>query len=339
MSLKEIAKMSGASVATVSRVLNRPDYMCRDEAMRERIWEYARKLQYVPNTAARQLKNGRAAEAKPLRADVFLTRFQTLEEDAFFKELYDILREILLERQCHLGQVFTLNNMIERSQKLSSVSKGGSANGLILLGKCPPELLPFLKRQYENLVGIDRNPTSFDYDEVFCDGAEAAQTAMDYLISLGHRRIAYIGDCSYEARYIGYHQSLMAHSLPLEYSNIYPTGQTRQEGRQAMQAILEKETKPTAIFCANDSTALGVLDVLKGRRKKGYLPSVISIDDIREAQSAEPSLTTINIPKRELAHHAVLLLLDRIGGGHRENVRMELPGRLLVRESCSYCAQ
>ena len=50
-------------------------------------------------------------------------------------------------------------------------------------------------------------------------------------------------------------------------------------------------------------------------------------------------LTTINIPKREMAHHAVLLLLDRIAGGHRENVRIEMQGRLIVRESCSYCAQ
>ena len=104
-----------------------------------------------------------------------------------------------------------------------------------------------------------------------------------------------------------------------------------------MNLILEKKERPTAIFCANDSTALGVLDALKAHRGKGYIPSIISIDNIREAETVSPMLTTIDIPRREMVHHAVCLLLDRIEGGHRENVRIEMQGRLVVRESCSYC--
>ncbi len=340
MSIKEIAKRSGASVATVSRVLNQPDYVCRDKELQERIWEAARELDYIPNHAAQQLKRGQSAQQAHRQIDVFLTRFQTLEEDIFFKELYEVLREILLQRQCVLHRLLTLPDMISRSKNLSRAHPSDqSPDGLVMLGKCPPELLPFLKKQYQNLVGIDRNPTSFDYDEVFCDGSQAAEMAMDYLISLGHRRIAYIGDCSYEARYIGYHQSLMAHKLPLDYSNVYPTSQTRQEGQQMMSVILGRAERPTAVFCANDSTALGVFDALRTQRKKGYVPSIISIDNIREAETTSPMLTTINIPKREMAHHAVSLLLDRIDGGHQENVRIEMQGRLVVRESCSYCAR
>ncbi len=339
MSLKEIAKRSGASLSTVSRVLNRPGYICRDRELQARIWEAAEELEYIPNLAAQQLKSGQNEGKAQRRIDVFLTRFQTLEEDLFFKELYEILRETLLRRQCVLHRLLTLPDMISRAKNLSPARRLETApDGLIMLGKCPPELLPFLKKQYQNLVGIDRNPTSFDYDEVFCDGSLAAEMAMDYLISLGHRQIAYIGDCSYEARYVGYHQSLMAHKLPLNYSNVYPTSQTRQEGRQMMNLILEKQERPTAIFCANDSTALGVLDALKGRRGKGYIPSIISIDNIREAETTSPMLTTIDIPRREMVHHAVSLLLDRVAGGHRENVRIEMQGRLIVRESCSYCA-
>ena len=105
-----------------------------------------------------------------------------------------------------------------------------------------------------------------------------------------------------------------------------------------MRLILEKEERPTAVFCANDSTALGVLDALKTKRKKNWLPSIISIDNIREAETTTPMLTTIDIPRREMAHHAVALLLDRMDGGHRENVRLEMQGRLIVRDSCSYCA-
>ena len=338
MSLKEIARLSGASVSTVSRVLNQPDYRCSDPALQNRIWQLARELNYTPNSAARALKTGHT-EKKSLCVDIFLTRFQTLDDDIFFRELYDVLQEKLLKNQCHLRHLLTLPDMIKRSGELSAFPRKDTPDGLIILGKCPSELLSFLKKQYQNLVGIDRNPTSFDYDEVFCDGSLAAQTAMDYLISLGHKKIAYIGDCSYEARYIGYHQSLMLHKLPLDYSNVYPTLQTRKEGSQAMSLILEKPIRPTAIFCANDSTALGVLDTLKSSRQKHYHPSVISIDNIREAEHTSPMLTTINVPRQELAHHAVMLLIDRINGGHRENVRIELPGKLLIRESCSYCAE
>lgn len=62
------------------------------------------------------------------------------------------------------------------------------ADGIILLGKCPAELISTLQNHYHNIVGIDRNPTNFDYDEVICSGTTAAVTAMNYLISLGHKK-------------------------------------------------------------------------------------------------------------------------------------------------------
>lgn len=340
MSLKEIALRCNTSVSTVSRVLNRPDYRCAEPELQEKIWECARQMKYLPNAEARNLKLGTQRQpAKPMTVDVFLTRFHSLDADIFFKELYSVLQEELLANGCHMGRLFTLPDITQRYDNLSPMeAKNASADGLILLGKCPPELISFLKSQYQSLVGIDRNPTNFDYDEVICSGTAAASAAMEYLISLGHKKIAYIGDCSYEARYIGYYQALIAHKLPLDHANIYPTGQTREEGHQTMEAILKKPSLPSAIFCANDSTALGVLSALKKSRRKKYVPSVISIDNIREAEMTSPSLTTIDIPKKEMSHHAVKILLDRIGRGHKEHVRIELPCRLIVRESCSYAS-
>lgn len=340
MSLKEIARRCGTSVSTVSRVLNHPDYHCADRNLQEKIWECARQMKYLPNTAARNLKLGASLEPEKARTvDVFLTRFHSLDADLFFKELYDALQEELLQNGCHMGRLFTLPDITQRYKDLRSMqARGPSADGMILLGKCPAELISFLKNQYQSLVGIDRNPTNFDYDEVICSGTAAASAAMEYLISLGHKKIAYIGDCSYEARYIGYYQSLISHKLPLDHANIYPTSQTRAEGYQMMEIILRKDSLPSAIFCANDSTALGVLAALKKSRRKKYVPSVISIDNIREAEMASPSLTTIDIPKKEMSHHAVKILLDRMERGHREHIRVELPCRLIVRESCSYAA-
>ena len=299
----------------------------------------AQEIRYTPNTAAQTLKSGISlarTEEKTMTFDIFLTRFPSLSQDLFFSELFEFLKKELLRQQCVIGKFLTLpevTSMLNEKSSFSATDK--HADGIILLGKCPSELISPLQNHYHNIVGIDRNPTDFAYDEVICNGTNAAITAMNYLISLGHKKIAYIGDCSYEARYIGYYQSLISHSLPLDYSNIYPTSQTREEGMKTMELILQRDSLPTAIFCANDSTALGVFDCLRHRRKKGYVPSIISIDNIRESEQTKPMLTTIDIPKEEMAHHAVKLLLDRIHNGHNRAARIELPCKLLVRESCS----
>ena len=78
------------------------------------------------------------------------------------------------------------------------------------------------------------------------------------------------------------------------------------------------------------------LNALKTNKKRGYLPSVISIDNIYPSQKTTPMLTTIDIPKKEMAHLAVTLLTDRRNGKHRENIRIELPCRLVERDSCTY---
>ena len=307
MSLKEIARIAGTSVSTVSRVLNQPDYKCKNPELESRIWAAAQEIRYTPNTAAQTLKSGISlarTEEKTMTFDIFLTRFPSLSQDLFFSELFEFLKKELLRQQCVIGKFLTLpevTSMLNEKSSFSATDK--HADGIILLGKCPSELISPLQNHYHNIVGIDRNPTDFAYDEVICNGTNAAITAMNYLISLGHKKIAYIGDCSYEARYIGYYQSLISHSLPLDYSN--------------------------------DSTALGVFDCLRHRRKKGYVPSIISIDNIRESEQTKPMLTTIDIPKEEMAHHAVKLLLDRIHNGHNSAARIELPCKLLVRESCS----
>ena len=103
-----------------------------------------------------------------------------------------------------------------------------------------------------------------------------------------------------------------------------------------MRSILHTgNSLPSAIFCANDATAIGVLKDLKQHKKRGYMPSVISIDNIAASEKTSPMLTTINIPKKEMAHLALNLLLDRKENGHSEIIRLELPCRLVERESCT----
>lgn len=358
MSLKKIAEKAGTSVATVSRVLNHPEHQCHNPALKNRIWNAAGELGYTPDIAARNLRMGVSTKQNPFTVDIFLTRFDSVQTDAFFDELLQLLRKELMENNCVLGSLLTsvdissLNQSMQMSpeipyrtqEKLTIEKKMNTSafittkkdTGLIVLGKLSEENLRTLRMRYDYIVGIDRNPTNYLYDEVFCNGATATEIAINHLISLGHHSIAYIGDCNYESRYIGYYQTLLTNKLPLNHNHIYPTNQSEEEGYWAMCRLLEQKDRPSAIFCANDTTALGVLRALKNTKSKQYKPSVISIDDIEAAKQAKPSLTTISIPKQEMGHLALTLLLDRRMGGHTENVRIELPCHLIKRESCDY---
>lgn len=333
MSLKRIAELTGASVSTVSRVLNQPDYHCQNEKLGQKIRQAARDLNYVPNASARNLKKGEPDEATVFSVDILLARFHTIEADAFFEEVYRHLETELLQQNCKLSQILTVPDIarIENEQARTR------SQGIIILGKCPASLVDVLHRRYRGVVAIDRNPSEYMMDEVVCDGAKAAQTVVEYLCSLGHRTIGYIGDCNMEARYTGYYESLLRNKLPLNYDHVVSTGQTREEGYLAYEKLMNLSAPPTAVFCANDVTALGFLQAMNeknGRKKKQvYAPAVASIDDIEQSVRVSPMLTTVHIPKEDMVHLAVLILRDRLLGSHREILRIELPCHLMIRES------
>ncbi|MBQ8662916.1 MAG: LacI family DNA-binding transcriptional regulator [Eubacterium sp.] len=361
MSIKKIAALAGTSTATVSRVLNQPDHRCHNKELADKIWNIAKELNYTPNASARALRCGKEKTERPFVVDIFLTRFDSMDQDAFFQEIYQNLKEELLENGCVLGEVLHAKDVItlgqetrfslhipykttsklqaEQQQHPLAFVEEKNNTGLIILGKCQSNLIPILKKRYRCIAGIDRNPTEYEYDEVVCNGTTAAEMAVEYLLSLGHTNIAYIGDCTYESRYIGYYQTLVNHRIPLNHSNVHPTDQTKEAGYGAMKKILTGTELPTAIFCANDTTALGVLQALKEHKKRGYVPSIISIDNIKASEKTTPMLTTIHIPKKQMAHLALLMLLDRKWEKHEERIRVELPCRLVERDSCTFCVR
>ena len=102
-----------------------------------------------------------------------------------------------------------------------------------------------------------------------------------------------------------------------------------------MEKFFQSDDMPTGIYCANDISAIGMLKCLNKFRNRYYMPSIISSDDIQEAQFTRPMLTTVSLPKEDMGKFALYLLLDRMKGGHSGIVRMELEGRLMIRNSCS----
>ncbi|MCR5666495.1 MAG: LacI family transcriptional regulator [Eubacterium sp.] len=345
-SIKEIAKMAGVSPSTVSRVLNQPDYKCRDSAARDRIWKAAIEMHYSPNQAARNLRLSNAQDAhKTYYLNVLMTRSAAKQPDPFFSELLHIIESEIHNHGHILTNVYHMPDFSDdrRCARLNLPQlveelyeqNDRQNNGLIVIGRCNQTVLELLRKKYKNLISINRNSTNYAIDEVLCDGEKVAEMAIDYLCTLGHTNIGYVGACYGEARYRGFQKALASHGLYLDPAFIQETHQTEREGFFAMEHFLQAESRPTAIYCANDITAIGMLKCLNGYRNLPYRPSIIASDNINQSQFSNPMLTTIALPKEEMGKFAIQLLLDRIKGGHESIIRMELEGRLLVRNSCS----
>lgn len=351
MSIKKIAAMTGTSASTVSRVLNNPDYKCSDPGMREKIWRAAMELNYTPNEAARNLKKGsRSQESRHYFIEILITRVDGIHADPYFEEQLRAVETQIHENACILSNVWyqpvfsdeskcssprTVRTLLAELKEESS----GSADGLVIIGKCCASVLSELGKQYKNIVAINRNSSDGLIDEVTCDGRKIASLAVGHLLCLGHKKIGYVGKVRGESRYKGYCEMLHEHSAELYPEYILEIRQTEPEGYRAMQQILAMEDPPTGIYFANDITAIGALKCLSEHGSMLYHPSIISSDDIEEGQFSKPMLSTVHLPKESMARFAMMLLLDRIRGAHREVTRIEMSGKLMIRSSTGRAAE
>ncbi len=346
MSIKKIAEKAGVSPATVSRVLNNPNYKCSVSGLRDKIWKTAIEMNYVPNEAARNLKKGVSAkQEKTWYINILMTRTDSSTTDPFFAELLRVIESEIHDKNCILSKVWYMSVFSDdrkcRRENLDWLIDGmydeaeGKRDGLIIIGRCNKEALKKLNKKYKSVVSVNRNSTNYEVDEVLCDGKKIAAAAVEYLISLGHKNIGYIGQCHSEDRYNGYLETLKKHNLDVIPEYVIETKQTEAEGYEAMEKFFQSDDMPTGIYCANDISAIGMLKCLNKFRNRYYMPSIISSDDIQEAQFTRPMLTTVSLPKEDMGKFALYLLLDRLKGGHSGIVRMELEGKLMIRNSCS----
>lgn len=336
--------MAGVSASTVSRVLNNPSYKCSSEAVRTEILKAARELNYIPNEAARNLKLGAVQQSKIRYISILITRASESEIDPFFTELIRMVESEIYKNVCILSQVWyrpAFSGEMGKKEELQAQADEIFANqkqrvdGLVIIGKCNKMAIQQLRKHCKNMVSVNRNSTNYEIDEVLCDGRKVAALAVEHLIHLGHREIGYVGDCQNEARFRGYQETLEKYNIVPDESNIFQSRAREEEGYKIMEKIIQRYDAPTGIYCANDIIAVGMLKCLNRYKNRYYNPSIISSDDIREAQYTNPMLTTVHFSVEEMAKFALFLLLDRISGGHKSAIRLELECSLIIRGSCS----
>lgn len=339
MTLKEIAVEAGVSVSTVSRVINKSSKSPASQQVQDRIWEIVRRTGYTPNSNARQLKMGNpAAPAGASRSIACLfARVHEAETDTFFASLARSIEKEAFKHGYIVKYTFTAFDI--HDPNIFRLISDNHVDGVAVLGRCDKHLLKFLKQYFRYVAYTGLNNLDAKYDQIVCDGYQAAITAMEHLLKLGHTRIAYVGETSSEDRYRGYCTALAEAGLSFCRELVSDESLSPEGGYHGTDRILKKGITVSAFFCPNDATAIGATRAVKEHGLS--IPediSLISIDDIDTAQYLTPMLTTIHIPVEEMGQMTAKILIDRIEGGHTLPVKVNLPYYIAGRESCGECS-
>lgn len=336
MTLKEIASEAGVSISTVSRVINKSAKCPASKDVQDKIWEIVRRTGYTPNHSARELKLGGAEHGHTRSRSIacMFARVSDTATDLFFTSLARSIEQEAFKQNYVLKYSFSALDI--NHPNTFRLIADNHADGVVIMGRCDKPMLKMLKQYFSYVVYTGLNPLDAKYDQIICDGRQAARAAVEYLLELGHRKIAYIGETQSEIRYKSYCETLCTHKIPFFKGYTANVTLSSESGYQGVKRLISTGCDATAYFCANDITAIGAMRALQEAGMS--IPkdvSVISIDDIDTAQYLTPMLTTIHIPVEEMGQMTAKILIDRIEGGHRLPVKMDLPFFVAVRDSCA----
>jgi len=328
--IKRIAELAGVSTTTVSYVLNdRPGI---SEETRAKVKAIMEQEQYNPATNALRA-NARRTGNIYMMIDEF-TSFGNL----FYSTILDSI-SVAAEK---FGYNIVLSNKFESFQA-SSAAKAivqGTTDGVVFLHDVDSETLLFLQQHQTPFVVIDSHKKDASYMRVCADYDHAAHEVTDYLIKLGHTRIAFIGQASFPDFYVttfrGCCRALTEHKLTIHPQWLQSDAYDFESAYQCMENILACDELPTGIVCATDLFALAAMQCTQTH---GYrIPedlSFVGIDDLNSSAVYFPTLTTIHLDHYEFAEQAVKLLHKQIMAGdpHLFETATLRSDQLIVRNS------
>lgn len=336
MTLKEIASRAGVSVSTVSRIINSPDDSFASKKVRDRVWAIVKETEYVPNPWARALRQPNDELVRSHTIACIYGRSKTSSDNPFFANIARAMEQQALSMGYVISCTYSIYDVQEKD--FLQCIPSNVTEGAIVLGRFNSNIKNLLKKRYKNLVYTGLNYIDAEWDQVVCDGYDAAETALMHLIRSGHRHIGYIGETDNEIRFEAYKAILQREGIRIDWTVVSDCLQDSSGGYQGAEKLVKSAAElPTAVFCANDTTAIAAL---KRFSELGIsIPkkmSLISIDDIEMAQYVTPMLTSVAVPKEELGKMAVQTLIGRINKGHRLPVKIVLPHKLIIRESTAH---
>lgn len=336
VTLKHIARRTGLSIMTVSRVVRgRPDV---SPSSRRKVLAAIRRLGYIPNPAAQLLAAGSAPMAPGDRILGAIFSREVVTSHSYFAGIIQGIADEARRCDCHLLFAYGLGDATTPLDYPKMIREM-MTRWIILVGKVPSRFVEQLRGNGFSLVLVDMRPPIRDVDAVVCDDALGAYEATRHLIKLGHRRIALIRGPARHAfsqgLLSGYRRALQEVSIPLRDGYVQEGPLSPEGGYAAAEALLKGPHRPTAIF-TNDDVAIGALRAIhdRGLRVPDDL-ALVGYDDIEYAAHTTPPLTTVAVPKEEMGRLAVRKAIAQMENGpHHTFSTTVVPHTLLIRSSC-----
>jgi len=335
LNIKDIASLTGLSVATVSRVINNQSSVTKET--REKVEKVIKETGYTPNFLGRNLRVSKTQKILviiPTISNLFYSEILEAIQDASTNSGFNILIGIT-------------NNDPELENKYMELLTTKQVDGAILfLSQFDKELMTAWSKKFP-IVQCCEYTRGSDVTNVSIDNKQGAYDAVSYLISRGHTKIGAIRGQLYFAseadRTDGYMQALSDNRIERDLKYSYVTEYTMEGGKKGAEALMRLENPPTAIFAYGDTIAIGVIKTLKDmkkivmNRKDGKRNvAVIGFDDIPLCTLFTPTISTVEQPKYQLGITAFNLLMEKMNNPDMENKSVVLPHRLIIRQSSEF---
>jgi len=327
MDMRDIAKIAGVSSATVSRVINGLSSVRPETA--ERVQRVIDELKFIPNGSATTLKYGRSNTYGLIIPDI---------TNPFFPEFIQSFEGILADTNYNM-LVATTESQSQRMQKTIHRMLVSQVEGIVLLASEIETLsIEAMMSSRVPLVTMDRRVVGKGLSDVCVDSTNGMRQAVKHLFDLGHRKIGYIGGSAgptiSDHRLQSFLLAMGKVGLPARPEFLRIGNYRISGGETAMAELLALKDRPTAIVTANDLTAIGALRVIHNR---GFtVPgdfSVVGFDDIELSDIVYPPLTTLRLPRHELAKTFVTALQLLGNSPHKNGIQYKVETSLVARSS------
>ncbi|MBZ0298098.1 MAG: LacI family transcriptional regulator [Anaerolineae bacterium] len=337
MTLEDIAEKAGVSRSTVSRVINDDPRVSKET--RARVWSVIEGEGFVPDPLAR----GMVTRRTQVIGVVIPTSLSAIFRDsAYFPTLLDGIAKVVHSRD--YGMLLWIAQASEEEQLFQQrVLKNRLMDGMIIASATTVNQRPFidhLLRLNTPFVMVERAVHRSDQvSYVTIDNLHASQDLVSHLVKLGYKRIATItgnlDNVDGQDRLKGYQKALEQAQIPYDSSLVVEGDFSSQSGYEGMKILLQLPCQVDAVFAATDLTAVGAFQAITevGLSIPGDI-ALVGFDDLPHASHMTPQLTTVWHPIQKKGAQAAHVLLDLIDGTLASPQHIQLPTRLVIRDSC-----
>ncbi|GAC1519999.1 MAG: LacI family DNA-binding transcriptional regulator [Chloroflexota bacterium] len=325
--IQDVARAAGVSITTASRVLNNKDDVAPETF--EKVRRVIQELNYTPSLAAKSIRSQTShviGLVVPEVTDLFHLEVIKGVGMGIRGSGYDLM--------IYTRERSAISGRQSWEQEHVALLSSGLTDGCIVVTPAAPTF-----PETARIVIIDPLGDGANVPSVVARNRTGALAVMEYLIGLGHCRIALIGGrpdtLSASRRFEGYRDGLLAAGLPFDPALVQGGDYSRECGWEGAHQLLRLSERPTAIFAANDRTAMGVMDVAQELRLR--IPqdiSVVGFDNVPEAAQVTPKLTTVDQSIQEMGALATRIMIGLLHGDVPRQTPVKVATHLIIRESC-----